>query len=267
MRPLGLMLAVLGFCSTSAWGQSLTWVTPPANGLAGHLLSSVVVHAQDAGGKSVSGLPLTLSIKSGTGTAGAGLGDIVSASTNSAGNATFSRLAIDRAGAGYVMSAAANGYPPLDSPPFSLASAPLSLLCQPMAHSIAVSFNINEAGGAEPSSAVLQWSPAGKNQWKRAQPFVRIRSDFRTHPTWPTDPRMAVSVFGLEENTAYDIQVTFTGANYPATLKSTATTLRTMPPEPSGDTVAITVDPSWTALQMGNAVSQAMSRSPIIARN
>ena len=68
--------------------------------------------------------PVTLTILSGTGTSGAALnGTVALAATG--GVATFSRLAIDRVGTGYQLSAAAAGLPSVTSSAFDITKAML----------------------------------------------------------------------------------------------------------------------------------------------
>ncbi|MFN0071279.1 MAG: hypothetical protein ACKVVP_07290, partial [Chloroflexota bacterium] len=104
---------------------ALTFSSQPSGGQAGAAFSvQPVVTVKDANNNTVTAFtgPITLSLKTGTGTPGATLNG--TATTNAInGVATFSGLSIDKAGTGYVLTASAPGVTAIPSTPFAVTSA------------------------------------------------------------------------------------------------------------------------------------------------
>jgi adhesin/invasin len=75
-------------------GSNLAFTQQPVNTAAGAVMAPVIVHASDAGGNPVSGVTVTVSAQGGSGI----LSGATPLVTNSAGDATFSHLSIDKAG-------------------------------------------------------------------------------------------------------------------------------------------------------------------------
>jgi hypothetical protein len=114
--------------TTTSWTAppppvKLAIATQPGNGVANTTLSPFpAVVAQYGDGSTASGYtgPITLAIKSGTGTAGAVLNGTTTVNAVN-GVATFSDLSIDSAGIGYVLTATSGGITPADTTPFNIA--------------------------------------------------------------------------------------------------------------------------------------------------
>ena len=133
VRPLAcavvfLLAALLWTCSgehgTNPHGPatSLTFTTGPASVVAGVQIAPVTVTALDANGHTATDFAsaITISIISGTGTAGATLSGTTAVNA-SLGVASFTSLSIDKSGAGFSLQAAASGLTSAASPTFSVA--------------------------------------------------------------------------------------------------------------------------------------------------
>lgn len=88
-------------------GQKLGFTTQPTNAATGATMNPVVVQVQTTGGASVAsnGVPVTLTLSSGSGS----LGGTLTQNTDATGKATFGNLTIDTAGTGKQLTAAASG--------------------------------------------------------------------------------------------------------------------------------------------------------------
>lgn len=108
---------------------SLTFTAGPASVTAGVQIATVTVTALDAGGHTAAAFasPITLSIASGTGTAGATLSGTTTVNATD-GVATFTTLSIDKSGSGYSLRAAASGLTSGASGTFSVAPGPATQL-------------------------------------------------------------------------------------------------------------------------------------------
>ena len=113
----------------------LVFSTQPSNAVAGAAIApAVVVTGQDAGGNTVTGFTGNVTVGIGTNPGSGTLsGNLTKAAV--AGVATFNSLNIDKAGAGYTLTATSGGVPQVASGTFSItpaAAAKLSFTVQPV---------------------------------------------------------------------------------------------------------------------------------------
>ncbi len=126
--------------------------------------------------------PITLTILSGTGTSGAALnGTVVLAATG--GTASFSRLAIDRVGTGYQLSAAAAGLPSVTSGSFDITKAVLyaPLMLTPGYPDLVASFSLSTNAIVEHKQVVVTVTITNQGN-APADPFW---VDFYVNPSVP----------------------------------------------------------------------------------
>jgi hypothetical protein len=126
--------------------------------------------------------PITLTILSGTGTSGATLNGMVALAATG-GVATFSRLAIDRVGTGYQLSAAAAGLPNVTSKSFDITKAVLyaPLMRTPGYPDLVASFSLSTSAIVEHKPVVVTVTITNQGN-TLADPFW---VDFYVNPSVP----------------------------------------------------------------------------------
>ncbi len=116
-----------GATATAAVATKLVVSGSPGNGVAGAVLSSVVVTAQDANGNTATTFTGSVSVGLSGGTAGAALGG-TSTVNAVAGVATFSGLTVNKVGTGYSLSAASSGLTGASTGSFDIIAGPAAVL-------------------------------------------------------------------------------------------------------------------------------------------
>ena len=118
---VGLQTCVVDKC---VGATNLAFLQQPSSALAGATLSpSLSVRLQDAGGNPVSSAGVSISLVI-SNSAGATLSGTLTQPTNASGVATFNNLSIDKAGAGYTLTAISSGLTSATSLPFNITVAP-----------------------------------------------------------------------------------------------------------------------------------------------
>jgi hypothetical protein len=126
--------------------------------------------------------PVTLAIVPGTGTTGASLNGTVTLAA-SGGIATFTRLSIDRVGAGYQLSAAAGGLPSATSPAFDITRSVLyaPLMLTPGYPDLVATFKLSTSAVVADKPVVVTVTITNQGNAPASQFWV----DFYVNPTTP----------------------------------------------------------------------------------
>jgi hypothetical protein len=119
--------ASLTFDISAGAASALKFAVQPANGVAGEPLASVEVRAEDALGNPATSFTGNVTLSLGTNPSAAALAGTVSMAAV-AGVASFTGLTVDRAGAGYSLTAVSPAIATAFSDPFDLAPGPAAVL-------------------------------------------------------------------------------------------------------------------------------------------